>query len=386
MEKPVKRDGAHVVTKTLADGSKRQYHYAWRGGPAIKAEPGTEAYAAELANLTQAQHAPIEPIEPKGKTLEHIIDGYLDSPEFAKRADRTRQDYRRLLAFVVSIDKYRNMPLALLDEELKARQHLLDLRDQVAKRSFRQADYIWTVLNIVLNWARVKGQIRSNPCTRIGVEKLYEADRKNKVWTDTQIAAFKAVASPELSLAMDLAFWTAQRQGDLLDLTWDQYDGDVISLTQNKTDVEVVVPVSAQLKAVLDATPRRHDRVLVNQDGAPWSADGFRVMWAKTCHKAKVANSAAGGVTFHDLRGTSASRMGQAYCTTIEIASITGHGLESRSARSSLDGYVMRDISLARSAIGRFEAYEKAKSESVNQTGIIDLFEAGKRRFTKKSQ
>jgi integrase len=376
MGRPIKRDGVHVVTKRLADGSLREYHRAWRGAgaPVIKATPGTAAYDAELAGYLQARDAPATPVKVGGRTFGRVIDDYLDSPEFKKRAGRTQQDYRKILTFVSGLEKYRDMPLKFLEEEGEARAHFLRLRDQVAKRSFRQADYVWTVINIVLNWARVQGEIKINPCARVGVEKLYDANRKDSVWTDTQIAAFKAAASSELTLAMTLAFWTAQRQGDLLDLTWDAYDGDVIRLTQNKTEVEIIIPVAAPLKALLDATPRRHERMLVNQEGKPWTPDGFRVMWAKTCHKAGVANSRKGGVTFHDLRGTAATRMGQGGCTTIEIASITGHGLESRSARSSLDGYVMRDISLARSAIAKFEAREAGLKQ------IIDFAEARRAR------
>ena len=48
-----------------------------------------------------------------------------------------------------------------------------------------------------------------------------------------------------------------QRQGDLLALPWTAYDGDVIALTQGKTNVDVVVPVTAPLRAALDATPRK---------------------------------------------------------------------------------------------------------------------------------
>jgi integrase len=390
MGPPAKRNGVHVVTKKLADGSLREYHFAYRGGPALRSTPGTSAYDEERRQRQRerdGQSGDRAPIASDEKTLEHIIDGYLSSPEFIKHAGRTKQDYRKILALVTGIEKYRNMPLAFLaEDEGAARREFIHLRNQVATRSLRQADYVWTVLNIVLNWAKVNGDIRLNPCARSGVEKLYDTNRRDKVWTDAQIDAFKAVASPELNLAMALAFWTAQRQGDLLDLTWDAYDGDVIKLTQSKTEVEVSIPVAEPLKTLLDSTPRKNPRILVNQDGVPWSPDGFRVMWGKTCIKAGVANSRHGGVTFHDLRGTAATRMGQARCTTIEIASVTGHGLESQSKRSSLDGYVMRDISLARSAIAKFEAYENAKNQSVNCAQPIDFIEAKKARFTNKIQ
>jgi hypothetical protein len=82
----------------------------------------------------------------------------------------------------------------------------------------------------------------------------------------------------------------------------------------------VLIPVGAPLKAALAATPRRSPLMLVNQDGVPWSPDGFRVMWRKTCKRAGID-----GVTFHDLRGTVVTRLALAGCTEPEIVSLTGH-------------------------------------------------------------
>ncbi len=39
--------GVHSVCRSMADGCIKQYHYAWRGGPRIKAMPGTDAYVEE---------------------------------------------------------------------------------------------------------------------------------------------------------------------------------------------------------------------------------------------------------------------------------------------------------------------------------------------------
>lgn len=59
--------------------------------------------------------------------------------------------------------------------------------------------------------------------------------RMTSVWADQDEAAFYAKAPQRLHLALRLALWTGQRQGDLLALTWAQYDGDFIRLTQGKS-------------------------------------------------------------------------------------------------------------------------------------------------------
>ena len=43
--------GIHRVKKVLADGSVREYFYAWRGGPRIQSEPYSKEFTAEFIQL-----------------------------------------------------------------------------------------------------------------------------------------------------------------------------------------------------------------------------------------------------------------------------------------------------------------------------------------------
>ena len=79
----------------------------------------------------------------------------------------------------------------------------------------------------ILSFAKDRGIIAVNPCERGG--RLYSADRRDRVWTEQDIAALLATTSKELQLALMLAIWTGQRQGDLLRLAWSAYDGRTYS-------------------------------------------------------------------------------------------------------------------------------------------------------------
>jgi integrase len=220
--------------------------------------------------------------------------------------------------------------------------------NNLATRSRRQADYAWTVLALILSWARGRGTIDTNPCERGG--KVYSATRADKVWREDDEAAFLKISSPALSLAFLMAVWTGQRQGDLLALTWTAYDGARIRLRQGKTGRYVVVPVGAPLKAALDATPRRAVTILTTQAGLTWTPDGFGASWRKATRKAGIK-----GLTFHDLRGT-VLRLALASCTVPEIATITGHSI--RDVQSILDSnYFHRDVALAESGIRKLERF-----------------------------
>jgi hypothetical protein len=128
-----------------------------------------------------------------------------------------------------------------------------------------------------------------------------------------------------------------------------------ISAFANPSGVRVVVPVGAPLKSALDAAARTKmsPLVLVNLEGKPWTADGFRSSWRKASASAGVV-----GVTFHDLRGTAVTRLAKAGCTEAEIATLTAHTL--RDVRSILDSnYLQRDPALAESAIRKLERRTK---------------------------
>ena len=225
----------------------------------------------------------------------------------------------------------------------------MDWRDRLALKSVRQADYAWTVLALILAWAKDRGRIAVNPCERGG--RLYHGTRVDFIWTIEDEAAFLRHAPAHLHLPLLLALWTGQRQGDLLRLTWSAYNDSNIRLRQSKTGVRVEVPVGAPLKAALDqaAKTKRSPTILLTSEGRPWTKDGFRASWGKACAKAGIVD-----VTFNDLRGTAVTRLALMDSTEAEIATITGHKLGD--VRSILDAhYLHRDHALAESAIRKLE-------------------------------
>lgn len=339
--------GVKTVTKRLADGTKRRYWYAWRGGPRLEGEPGSPEFLASFRRAHESRAA-----APASDTLQSVVDRFLDSEAFLALAPRTRDDYRKIVLAIAH--EFGDFPLAALLER-RAKGIFLEWRDQRAKRSRRQADYGWSVLARVLSWAHDRGLVAANPCTRGG--RLYRGTRAERVWSEADEAAFCRVASEPLRLALMLALWTGQRQGDMLRLPWSAYDGKTIRLTQSKTGRRIVIPVGAPLKAVLDATTKSGPIILTNTRGIPWSSNGFHSSWRKAC-----AASGVSGVTFHDLRGTAVLRLFLAGCTEAEVATITGHSLGE--VRAILDAhYFSRDEALGRSAITKLERAIEGKSE-----------------------
>jgi integrase len=196
------------------------------------------------------------------------------------------------------------------------------------------------------SWARARGLTLYRPPER--VDRLYHADRSEKIWEETHIATFMAAASQPLQRALVLALETGQRQADLLALPWSAYDGQWIRLRQQKTGRRVNIPVTRRLKAMLDNTPRTSTQILTNKRGEAWQANAFRKAWGDACRKAKIT-----GLTFHDLRGTAVTRLAEAGCSHAEIAAITGHSM--RDVAAILDKYLARTDKIALAAIAKLE-------------------------------
>jgi hypothetical protein len=213
--------GIHTVTARGTD-----YHCAWRGGPRLVGEPGSPEFIASYT----AAHANRK--QPNASTFHSLISDY-KARKLPTLEPRTQRDYLRHVARIET--EFGDLPLDALDDP-RVTKDFLAWRDGLAV-SPRQADYSWSVLMAIISWARQNGQTFYRPPERIS--PLYHADRAEKIWEESPVAAFMAVASEPLQRALVLALETGQRQGDLLILPWASYDGVWIKLRQNKTGVRV---------------------------------------------------------------------------------------------------------------------------------------------------
>jgi integrase len=345
--------GVNSIRKKLADGSFRTYYYAWKGGPPLRGAPGSAEFHASY-NAAVARN-----IEAPQGTLQVLLNEFQESAEFQFGISaRTRRDY---IKHIERIERgFSDFPIRALADP-RARSDFLEWRDGLAKASLRQADYAYHTLARVLSWAKGRGKITVNPCEHGG--KLYHGTRVDKIWTDADVSRFLATASSDMRLAMMLAINTGQRQGDLLALSWSAYDGTVIKVRQKKTGAYVAVPVSDELRRLLDATPKRSPLMLTNSINKPWATAGFQRAWDTAKRRAGIR-----GLTFHDLRGTAVVTLARAGCTEMEIYAITGH-VPAAVRRILTAHYLPRDGEVAANAIAKLDAYRR-RAEDQNEDDI----------------
>jgi integrase len=285
--------------------------------------------------------------KPSLDTLMSLITEFKGSAEFRRLSASSTRAYLSYIKLIE--DEFGDLPLAAL-EDCRIRGEFKSWRDRFANTP-RKADYARSTLSRIFSFCKDRGLIASNPCE--GGGRLYSVDRTDKVWLDEDVGALLATASLELALALLLALWTGQRQGDLLRLPWSAYDGNHIRLRQSKTGRRITLPAGEPLRVLLDRTTRRSPMILTTTRGKPWTSDGFRTSWSKACAKAGIT-----GLTFHDIRGSAVVRLALADATVPQIATFTGHSL--RDVEAILDAHhIGRDVKLAEIAVMKLETRTK---------------------------
>ncbi len=344
--------GVYLSRKTLSDGKRADYYFLrgygrlkpMEGDETADFSPGSPAFMRSYSAATAAPR-----IARTTNTLQSLIDGYQSCPQWTRLAERTRADY--IKAIVKIETKFGVLPIPVV-EDPAIRPRFLAWRNEMAKRSPRQADAVFAVLRLILEWGHDNGLLRHNHALR--PKKVYHADRSEMLWLPEHIEAIRKVAPADILLAFELALGTGQRKGDLLKLAWSSYDGSRIKFRQGKRKRLIDMPVTKALKAVLDAAPRKAATILA-RNGKPWGAVNFDHQWRKTFVAAGLKDT---GLHFHDIRGTTCTELADAECTPSEIGSMLGWKLAT--VNRMLDTYQAQTARQSNSAVAKLEARRSA--------------------------
>lgn len=329
--------GINKVRGKLSNGAVVIYYYHRATGTRLAGEPGSPEFIASIAAAqSKIQH------KTEG-TLAGLFKDFEKTAKWRRLAPSTKKEYQRILTFWEK--KFGNVPIAALEAKT-FRRRVIQWHDEFSAEKPREADNRVTILARVLSWAARDSDLKTNVLD--GFDRAYESDRSDKIWLPEHVRAFMDVASPEMKLALVLALHTGQRQGDLLAMKWEAYDGERISVRQGKTKSFVNVKCTAALKATLDGLPQKSSLILTTKTGRQFKKRYFSSKWEETCTLAKIE-----GLHFHDLRGTTVTMLFQAGCNLGQIVSVTGHSL--RRAQEILDKYLARTSTMADTAIAKFE-------------------------------
>lgn len=319
------------------------YYYAWRGGPRIHAEPRTPEFIRQYQEACDP-HAKVDQ-----RRFSAWIALYRASDDFKKLAYSTQAEWNRWLDRIQ--DHFGGLSVALFDRPT-FRVDVRKWRDKW-KGTPRTADYGKQVLSRVLSFIVAEGKLGSNIC--LTIPNLYEVDRSEMIWTPTDLQTFTTSShtSKEIAWAARLASLTGLRKGDLIRLSWSHVSKYAIEISTRKSGCKrkAVIPITAELRKLLDEIPKLATTVLTTSRARPWTDGGFSSSWQTAIGHTALA---ARDLHLHDLRGTAATNFYRAGLTLREIAEILGWG-EGR-IEKLIDRYVKRD-EILQDRIRRMEQY-----------------------------
>lgn len=337
----------YVEPRRNKDGSVR-YYWRRRGFKLERLpadEPAAVGRAIELNDLADRGLGPRKPIATGPGTVADYLDEYEHSDAFAALAASTRRGY------LVEMARFRAAlgPLPVGTITRRVVKRYLKTIDSVALRR-RARNVLLNVLEIALD----DGEVAANPARGI---RLPGTPKRDALWSDDDIDAFVEAShrlvrsGAMIRLGFALLLYTGQRIGDVLAMRWSDYDGDFITVRQQKTGKRVAIYCHRDLKAALRDAKRRARgvNIVALANGRPTTHSNFR-------SRAKETLAAIGRshLQLRDLRRTAVTRLAEAGCTEAQVASITGHSIDR--TRHILDTYIVRTKALAKSAIVKLES------------------------------
>lgn len=255
-------------------------------------------------------------------TIAWLIEKHKKSQAYQKRPKHTKREFDYYTGLLI---KTREKLAASIE-----RKHIRELyENMITKKGYTKdkANRVVKWLRFLLSQAIEEGLRTDNPAFNLTLE--HNAPR-SEIWSHEDVAAFVQKATdmkrPSIGLAVMLAYDTGQRQGDILRLCWNQFDGNKIHVKQGKTGARVAVPIMDDMKSILASTTRgKSTQVVVSEaTNAPYKSDDFRH------HFREIANACGfKEKQFLDLRRSSIVRLSKAGCTTQLISSISGHSIQS---------------------------------------------------------
>jgi integrase len=292
------------------------YHYLRRPGyPRVRLTglPWSPTFMAAYEAAMSGPRAAVGTGRVKPGSMAAVILEFLDSQEyFGSKKPGTQRMWRGILDHLRA-PPTGDRPIASLPTEWI--EALLDKKPPHAART-------WLVtLRALCKFAVKRHYLRADPTANIRLPAI-KTDGHH-CWTDDEIARYEAHYSigtkPRLALA--LLLYTAQRRSDVIRMGRQHIKDAVLKVKQQKTGIELAIPVHPHLQAVLDATPSEHLTFLITETGKPYGGNYFGESLREWCDAAGLPKRCK----VHGLRKAACRRLAEAGCTANEIMAISGH-------------------------------------------------------------
>jgi integrase len=266
--------------------------------------------AYEQALAGQPLHIGIARTKPG--TIHALAVSYFNTPEFRSLKASSQAFYRGIInRFCAQYGDNRVINLK--------REHVVKLMAAKAHRPAAAND-LRKVLRAMMRHAVEIGLRTDDPARDVRAIRIKSSGFHP--WNDDEIAQFERrhPIGTTARLALALLLYTGQRRSDVVYMGPQHIRSGILGIRQQKTGIELAIPVHSALAAIIAETPTRHLTFLTNQYGRPFTQGYFSQWFREQCDMAGLRHCSA-----HGLRKAAARRLAEAGCSTHEIAAITGH-------------------------------------------------------------
>jgi integrase len=267
-----------------------------------------EAYERALAG--QAQQAGSAKVLPG--TMRALAVSYFQSVDFRSMKANSQSVRRNIIDRLCR--EHGDKRAAMLH-----REHIVKLMAERADKP-ESANGLRKALRAMMKHAVELG-LRDDDPTR-DVKSIRVKSDGFHSWTETEIEQFESrhEIGSRARLALALLLFTGQRRSDVIRMGRQHIQSGMLHVRQNKTGVELVIPVHPDLQTIIASSASARMTFLVTEFGKPFMAAGFGNWFREQCDMANLRHCSA-----HGLRKAAARRLAEAGCTEHEIAAITGH-------------------------------------------------------------
>ena len=282
----------------------RVYHYHRNTGIRIDIDLAAEperflARVRELdakapANITTAATAS------RVETLGGLFDAWKQSEEKKHLKPQTWASYERVIdPERGALRKVRARPLREITPAFA-----VGLRDAVARRQKRwMANYAVKVLRAAFSWGRIHGWCSINPAEGVPLlPRPAHLPESNRPWSTEEFNLVWAQASARLRRALALAHYGGLRIGDIVQVPWSAWDGEVLTVRQSKTGDVVHIRAPGPLRDELNSAKREGTQIVVNSYAHPYTRDGLQSNLWRLVKGLEAKSIVEPGLCFHGLR------------------------------------------------------------------------------------
>lgn len=241
-------------------------------------------------------------------TLDQLIEEYCKSPQYTKLAESSQGLYKHCIHTLQ--DNFRKVKIA----DIK-RSDLVRLSNKLSNTP-ASANLVLRVASVLFSFAIDIDALPYNPAARVKKLKIGTHER----WHPEEVK--RAIGYPDrvVSAAVALAWYTGQREGDILRLQWKDYRNGYINLIQTKTKLEMGIKAHADVAMFLDGLRNGEpDHYYIVSGAKPIRDSAFRGRFSRAMERLGLYK------TFHGIRKGVACELAEKGRSTKEIAAILGH-------------------------------------------------------------